>query len=277
MNAQILVCCHKPDIMVTIPPYMPIQVGSALASALLPIAGDDTGDNISHKNPSYCELTGVYWAWKNLSNTDIVGICHYRRYFDFHHQVGFPHAFLSEDQFDNTDFSIPQKVLKSVSKGRIVVACARYLRESVEENYCFSHESSDYRVLRSIVEEDEPANVQRAWRRVMHRGVKFHPYNMFIMRRADFEDYCSWLFPLLEKVEVRLKNTDARDTYQRRVFGFMAERLLGVWIAANGKRTIERPVICFNNLSTGKKANQGYLLYKASGWLKKVGLTLLRI
>ena len=86
-NVKILVCCHKRDVMATEEPYMPIHVGKALHPDVdLGIQGDDTGDNISLKNSSYCELTGMYWAWKNLKGVDVIGLCHYRRYFDFYGQ-----------------------------------------------------------------------------------------------------------------------------------------------------------------------------------------------
>ena len=63
--------------------YMPLQVGKALSDVDLGVQGDDEGDNISTKNPNYCELTGLYWAWKNLKDADYIGLAHYRRYFDF--------------------------------------------------------------------------------------------------------------------------------------------------------------------------------------------------
>ena len=108
MNCKILVCCHKKDVFASDPPYFPIQVGKALSSVDLGITGDDTGDNISGKNPSYCELTGLYWAWKNLKDTDVIGLCHYRRYFDFHRQTrrGFPWTAFKTEHFGSLDLSI---------------------------------------------------------------------------------------------------------------------------------------------------------------------------
>lgn len=61
--------------------YIPMYVG-ATGNKNVP-AGymrDDVGDNISEKNNSYCELSGLYWIWKNCE-ADIVGLVHYRRYF----------------------------------------------------------------------------------------------------------------------------------------------------------------------------------------------------
>ena len=80
---KILVACHKADPNIRQDDiYMPIQVGKALHPELdLGFQCDNTGDNISEKNGSYCELTALYWAWKNLKDVDYIGLCHYRRYF----------------------------------------------------------------------------------------------------------------------------------------------------------------------------------------------------
>lgn len=83
-TTKILVCCHKPDQFVNDEVYMPIHAGKTNSKYDLGIQGDDTSDNISWENPHFCELTGLYLAWKNMKTVDYIGLCHYRRYFNFH-------------------------------------------------------------------------------------------------------------------------------------------------------------------------------------------------
>ncbi len=63
-RVKILVACHKADPNIRQDDiYMPIQVGKALHPELdLGFQCDNTGDNISEKNGSYCELTALYWG-----------------------------------------------------------------------------------------------------------------------------------------------------------------------------------------------------------------------
>ena len=79
MDIKILVAAHKKYWMPDDDVYIPVHVGRE-GKEDLGYIGDNTGDNISAKNANYCELTGLYWAWKNLK-CDYIGLCHYRRYF----------------------------------------------------------------------------------------------------------------------------------------------------------------------------------------------------
>ena len=79
MDIKVIVAAHKPYRMPQDSMYLPLHVGRALADHNLGWQGDNTGDNISLKNPYYCELTGLYWAWKNLK-ADAIGLVHYRRF-----------------------------------------------------------------------------------------------------------------------------------------------------------------------------------------------------
>lgn len=71
-DTTVLVCCHKKDYWYDGPGFLPIQVGKALSNIDLGIQGDNTGDNISSKNPNYCELTAHYWYWKMVIKRSIL-------------------------------------------------------------------------------------------------------------------------------------------------------------------------------------------------------------
>ena len=78
-DIKIIIATHKQHFMPSDDMYLPLHVGKS-GKEELGYQGDDTGDNISAKNPNFCELTGLYWAWKNLPN-DYLGLIHYRRFF----------------------------------------------------------------------------------------------------------------------------------------------------------------------------------------------------
>lgn len=246
---KILVCCHKKDIMATQEPYMPIHVGKALHPNLdLGIQGDNTGDNISEKNGSYCELTGMYWAWKNLKDIDIIGLCHYRRYFDFHNQTLSWQSVkqIHCTQFSSIDLSIPNNVLSKVTNGEIVISGRQYLGTSLGLDYCFKHISDDLRTLYSVIKDNCDIIYQKAFFEVICKSNCISPGNMFIMRKDMFDDYCSWLFSILQEVEKRI-NISNYNNVQKRIFGYMAERLFMVYLQANKCKTITKNVFLITN------------------------------
>lgn len=244
MNTTILVACHKQTSYPQDSCYLPIHVGHADSSSELGFQGDDDGENISNKNYCYCELTALYWAWKNLKNVDVVGLCHYRRYFDFHKQCI---RFLPDTDFplsaiNELDFSIDEKTIQSVLKGGVVVPQALSWNSSLEQQYCMGHISDDYRLLRDVFYNSQNNRYKKAFEEVLDKGYKFRPYNMMVMRWSDFDAYCSWLFGLLFEVE---KKTDIGhySSFQKRIYGFLSERLFNVWLYAEKKSLIERPVM----------------------------------
>jgi hypothetical protein len=245
MEAKILVCCHKQDVMETQAPYYPIQVGKAISGVDLGITGDDTGDNISDKNASYCELTGMYWAWKNLKNVDVVGLCHYRRYFDFHNQCPryLAHVAYPTSDFDKINRQIPDEILQKVKDGYVVCVKPKYYL-SLKLDYANAHISDDMRVLRSIIKETQDEAMQQAFFKVMNGSELMH-YNMFMMSRADYDEYCSWLFGILAEAEKRI-DISHYSPVQRRIFGYMAERLFNVWLYAKKQnKVIKKSILWF--------------------------------
>lgn len=246
MNIKILICCHKKDIMTTQEPYLPIHVGKELSNLELNIIGDNTGDNISFKNQSYCELTGMYWAWKNLKNVDVIGLCHYRRYFDFYNQCKpiIPVTEFPVEDFNKLNLSIPSDILKKITKGTFITPQINNIKFTLQQDYRMMHVSEDFKILEKVFLETQSQFYKDAFHEIMYRNNKFIPCNMFIMNWGDFDNYCTWLFDVLSKVEDNV-NISNYNSYQKRIFGFMSERLFNVYIRANNIRTLQKPVIFF--------------------------------
>lgn len=208
--------------------YIPVQAGAAL-SGDLGYQRDDEGINISEKNPNYCELTALYWAWKN-STADYIGICHYRRYFG-------KSAFGSRQN----------RLLDSETLERICIKDAvvlprkrNYYIETNYSQYIHAHNRQDLDETRKIIETSFPDYLS-TYDSVMGK-TSGHRFNMMIMRRDIMDSYCSWLFAILFLLEATLDISSYSD-YNRRVFGFVGERLLDVWIEKNGIQYVELPVV----------------------------------
>ena len=243
-NIKVLVCCHKKDVMATQSPYLPIQVGKAISNTDLGIQGDNTGDNISEKNQSYCELTGIYWAWKNLKNVDYIGLCHYRRYFDFHKQGNMiAHStIIPSKNFAKLDLSVPKNVLKELEKGYIFIPKKITYKYPLYIDYSIHHLSEDIRKLEEIINIHCEDKYKKAFSKVIHHNNKLSPYNMFLMSWKEFDRYCQWLFSILVIAEKEINITNY-NSVQKRIFGYMGERLFNIYIYANQLKVKELPIL----------------------------------
>ena len=65
-SIKIIVAAHKKYQMPNDKMYIPVQVGTEGKEKIERYQPDNVGENISKKNPYFCELTGLYWAWKNM-------------------------------------------------------------------------------------------------------------------------------------------------------------------------------------------------------------------
>lgn len=220
---RIVVAAHKPYRMPEDGAYLPLQVGAAGKDGI-GFARDDSGENISARNANWCELTGLYWAWKNL-DADALGLVHYRRHFKGSSGIatGAELAALLETH----DVILPRR--------------RNYFIETTYSQYVHAHHAADLDVTREIVAERHPECLA-AFDAAM-RSTKGHRFNMFVMRRQQFDDYCAWLFDILFELERRL-DISGYSPYDARVFGFVGERLLDVWLAGTGVTAIaELPVL----------------------------------
>ena len=205
--------------------------------------GDNTGKNISLKNANYCELTGLYWAWKNLQ-CDYIGLCHYRRYFG----VDIYSRSLESKQkaiFQRADY---EKLLQQYDV--ILPRKRNYYIETVRSQYEYAHNKHDLDEVENIIAERYP-KYSEAFTKVMNR-TKLHILNMFAMKKELFNDYCLWLFDILFELEKRI-DISHYDIYQARVFGFIGERLFNVWLEYKLLKIKEVSVINLESVDWGKK------------------------
>lgn len=221
MNVKIIVATHKLYDMPKDEMYIPVQVGKE-GKKELPYQPDNTGDNISKKNPSFCELTGLYWAWKNL-DCDYLGLVHYRRYFT-----------VRSRKYQRTHTPM-ESVLSSeelkhlIPKYKIIVPKKRrYYIETLYSHYAHTHYVEHLDVTREIIKEKYPDSLN-SFDRVMHQRYG-HMFNMYIMEKALSDNYCEWLFDILFELEKRMKVKEY-SAFQGRFYGRVSEILFNVWLA----------------------------------------------
>ena len=241
-NIKIFICAHKEVPLPQHPYFLPIQAGAALHEHIVGYQPDDEGDNISIKNPHFCELTCHYWAWKNLKNADIVGLNHYRRYFDFTKswpQFSADKHFISTEVFLKTSYQFPD-LEKVLQKYDIILPIARHWRVSNTQQYGEYHIAKDWEMLRQIIKDRSPRYIS-AFEKTMDRSNKAVGYNMFITHWEHFKTYSEWLFDILFEVERRVPPID--DPVQSRIYGYMSERLINVFCKHHHLRIKHLPLI----------------------------------
>ena len=246
MDIKIIVAAHKPYRMPESEIYLPVHVG-AEGKEPLGFQPDNEGDNISLKNPNYCELTGLYWAWKNL-DAEYIGLAHYRRHFsNGRHSRDKWARVISKDELEAKLREYPVLLPKP----------RNYWIESTYSHYAHSHHAVDLDTAREIISEKYPEYLS-AFDKVMNLPVG-HRFNMFVMKKSYLDLWCSWLFDVLFELEKRL-DISAYSQNDARVFGFVAERLMDVWLITNRVRYKDMPYVFMEN----------------QNWLKKGGAFLKR-
>lgn len=241
-NIKIFICAHKEVPLPQHPYFLPIHAGAALHDHIIGYQPDNEGDNISDKNPHFCELTCHYWAWKNLKNVDIIGLNHYRRYFDFTRkwpQFSADKHFIQTDDFLNQDYYFPD-LDKLLSKYDIILPIARHWRVSNTQQYADYHIAKDWEMLRQIIKKRHPEYMP-AFEKTMDHSNKSVGYNMFITQWKHFDAYSEWLFDILFEVERRVPPIE--DPIQSRIYGYMSERLINVFCEHNKLRIKHIPLI----------------------------------
>ena len=243
--------------------------------------GDDTGKNISIQNRRYAEVTALYWAWKNIpAGVQYIGLMHYSRYFNFL-DIQYEHPSnifndLSDEVLEK--YGLKDSVVSDLCSKYDVICPDRWemRKEHIEyehnrynykceltkqrlaeadevlnmyDHFSICHVQDDMDMALEIMKERFPAIYKTAQKSLKKTTARFA--NMFIMRRDLFDQYCNYLFTIINCMESK-KRYDS-DEYKEggfnsRVFGFLSERLFSIYIdyletSRNDIRILDRQIV----------------------------------
>ncbi|NFN94097.1 MULTISPECIES: DUF4422 domain-containing protein [unclassified Clostridium] len=283
---QILVATHKKSQMPNEKIYLPIHVGR-YGKNDLGYVGDDTGENISSKNLNFCELTGLYWYSKNYLNDSVtyIGLNHYRRYFlpnnsEFKDNAIVKLNFNNWEQVNNKSKDYLYKEIQDID---VILPIKRIYPISVKAQYSTMHIKDHLNEAVNIIKRDYPEYVEAADE--YFNQNQSYLYNMFIMKKQFFIEMMEWIFDILFKLEKIIMIP--HDKQQARVFGFLSERLINIFILKKQLKVKELPVafisdderIIFDNYKRSKNINNfifksgnklwNYLFYTKNIKIKK--------
>ncbi len=215
---MIYIATHKKTDLPKLENYIALRVG-AEGNDDFGYCADNTGDNISFKNPNYCELTGLYWIWKNTDD-DCKGLVHYRRYFE--------KSNLSANTKNIYSYDELKAMLQSAD---VVLPYVEYFLQNAKDELLISCCTEKiFAQLECIVKEKYP-DYGNAFDEYFQQNSSTL-FNMMFCKANLFDDYCRWLFDILFELE-KVVDLSELNRYQQRLYGLLSERLLNVWIRKN--------------------------------------------
>lgn len=251
-HIKLYVSCHKPFAIPTHPLLYPIQVGTAQTKERFDgMLSDAEGENISSLNSQYCELTAQFWAWKN-DMADWQGFFHYRRF--LYPDIKTKHPYRIENvptlpllrKLGYEDFGA------LISQYDLICPIGEQMYISVREHYASApyHHAADLERMERILYQMHPE--YQAAAQMYLNGTVHYFGNLYIFSRRQFEQYCAWLFPMLAEFD-RLTDLSGYSTQERRVDGYLAERLFGIYLTYVRQnemvRVLELPRVHFEGMS----------------------------
>lgn len=184
---------------------------------------DDVGDNISHLNKYFGELTGLYWVWKNTSE-EIVGTNQYR-------------IFWNENKLNTVNFNA--NTLVAVQR----IDVNKYIRGnpekslSVYDHYVYCHGEIGLVLLEGMLKQNNSCKLKTYMLDSLHDTKYFIPSNMFIANRALFNKVCEVLFEILfeynERFSYLFEAIDHKRGYSR-IIDYLCERIFHMICVNNG-------------------------------------------
>lgn len=193
---------------------IPIQAGASLVEKRICKLTDNIGENISQKNRKYSELTAIYWIWKHVQ-APYIGICHYRRHF-----------LIAEDMLRRLE----------LVGADVILPVPAVVFPDVATDYKLRHGEEKWNIMLEVLREEYPQYYDTAEEEFAQEC--YFGCNMWMMRYEIMDKFLSWMFGILEKIEMKAERSadlNGKDIYQNRYIGFLAERLTGVFFRYHEK------------------------------------------
>lgn len=256
------------------PLYIPVRCGAVYDETDTLFLGDDTGDNISRQRMSYCELTVIYWMWKNVK-ADYYGLSHYRRYLSFSEkklsgawqEQGFLDS-MTTANLEKAGLLDEKKIRHRIEKYDMIIPVEFPVRDVLTPNGTGYHNTYDY-VTRAwenlFIRKDDIDNMVNiidtyfpeysASTRAFMKGSTFRGFNIFILKEELFHSLCEFEFGVLEKIDSIIDYSYASDS-RKRAPGYLGEVLYSIWCYHQTKnkslKISEQQIIFFQDTSKEK-------------------------
>lgn len=209
---------------------------------------DNIGENISQLNPSFCELTGLYWAWKNI-DADYVGLVHYRRHFSMKKEGDSWGRVLTYEQ-----------IAPYLGKVKVFTPNKRrYYIESLYSHYGHTHYFNQLDETRAVIKQLYPEYLD-SYERII-KNTYGYMFNMMIMEKKLLNDYCTWLFDILFELGKRIDMPEL-SAFQGRYYGRISEIIFNVWLdqkiqsgILGRKELMELPCVHMEKIDWWKKGS----------------------
>lgn len=219
MEVKIFIATHKKFDFKPLKGYYPIQVGAEISKENFGYLLDNTSSNISSKNKNYCELTAYYWIWNNVK-ADVVGLCHYRRYLSKKNNLNWKYILTTQD-IEN-DLKQCDIILPFPYTWKKYSCYDFYIQAEGKEK--------DLITLRKLIKDKYPEYVE-SFDCILNGNTASY-CNVMISTKKLFDSYCEWLFSILFELEENI-DISQYTVAEARVYGYLSELLLNVWVHHN--------------------------------------------
>ena len=227
--------------------YLPVGLGTKIKNENF--LRDNTGLNISKKNPYYGEYSFHFWLWKN-NNLDLknewIGFCQYRKFWVLNDKKeninnlkqlsqnlikDIPNNFENYESILGNSFYVNEfklsKFLKRNFKTMIKKPTLFFnsKKRNIKFHFDMMHGAGNLDKAINLLDVKD----RNDFKDYVNSEVSFSPHNMFICKSENIlKNYYDSVFPWLERCENEF-GFDLSGYGLQRIYGFLAERYLSYW------------------------------------------------